>query len=171
MIRTAPKATLPKSDKPASDPISWHLGQRLRHFRLMTGITQIELAGRLKMDQGALSRLERRSDMMFSTICHYLNALSANFRIEAFLPETPKAPGLARRAGEQLALPLLGELAPPRDVVLSVRPEYSGKIVKGEKTIELRRRFPAHIGTGTLVLIYGPAPRARLPALPRSPMS
>lgn len=128
----------------------------------MTGITQNELASRLKMDQGALSRLEQRADVMFSTIWKYMSALGAHFRFEASLPEMPKAPGLASRAGEQLPLPLLGELPPPRDVVLSIRPEFSGKIVKGEKTIELRRRFPASVGTGTLVLIYETSPTRAL---------
>ena len=128
----------------------------------MTGLSQIELASRLKMDQGALSRLEQRSDMMFSTICHYLNALGANFRIEAVLPKSPKGPGLASNADEQLRLPLLGKLQPSRDVVLSIRPKYSGKIVIGEKTIELRRRFPNNIGPGTLVLIYETSPTCAL---------
>jgi predicted transcriptional regulator/transcriptional regulator with XRE-family HTH domain len=153
---------VPKSDKPPFEPLSWsgHLGQRLRQFRLMTGISQIELASRLKMDQGALSRLEKRSDMLISTACHYLDALGASFRLDALLPAPPKAQGLASRAGEQLHLPLIGvpSAPPPRDVVLSIRPQYSGKIVKGEKTVELRRRFPADLDAGTLVLIYETSP-------------
>lgn len=128
----------------------------------MTGITQIELAKRMEIDQGALSRLEQRADVMFSTVCHYMNALGAHLRLQAFLPGMPKSPGLASRAGEQLPLPLLGELPPPRDVVLSIRPEYCGKIVNGEKTIELRRRFPADVSTGTLALIYETSPTRAL---------
>lgn len=88
--------------------------------------------------------------------------MGASFRIEAFLPQSEKAPGLASRAGEQLPLPLLGELPPPRDLVLSIRPEYSGKIVTGEKTIELRRRFPTSVSIGTLVLIYETSPTRAL---------
>lgn len=157
---------MPNSVKSGSTIFSWngHLGQRLRHFRLLTGISQIELANRLKMDQGALSRMERRSDMLISTVCHYLEALGASFRLDALLPETPKTTGLASRTGEQFFLPLIGDLPtlPPRDVVLSVKPQYSGKIVKGEKTVELRRRFPAHLGAGTLVLIYETSPTRAL---------
>ena len=116
------------------------------------------------MDQGALSRLERRSDMLISTVCHYLDALGVGFRIDALMPESLKASGLASRNGDQPSLPLLGNLpAPPsRDVVLSIKPQYSGKIVNGQKTVELRRRFSAQVGTGTLVLIYETSPTSAL---------
>ena len=130
---------------------------------MMAGMSQLELADRLKMDQGALSRLESRSDVLISTVCRYLEALGAKFRLEALFPAKPKARGLASRSFEQLSLPLIGGIPHlARDVVLSIKPEYSGKIVKGEKTIELRRRFPAHLGAGTLVLIYETSPTRAL---------
>jgi len=157
---------VPKSDKPASEPYSWavHLGQRLRQLRMMTGTSQLELASRLGMDQGALSRLEKRADMLISTACRYVEALGATFRLDALLGPSPIAPGLASRASEQLALPLIGgpPSAAPRDVVMSIRPQYSGKIVKGEKTVELRRRFPADLDAGTVVLIYETSPTRAL---------
>ncbi len=129
----------------------------------MTGISQIELASRLNMDQGALSRLEKRPDMLISTACRYLEALGAALRLDALLPAPPKAPGLTSRSSEQLHIPLIGSPpAPLRDVVLSVRPQYSGKIVKGEKTVELRRRFPADLDAGTLVMIYETSPTRAL---------
>jgi predicted transcriptional regulator len=129
----------------------------------MVGVSQLELANRLKMDQGALSRLEQRSDVLISTVCRYLEALGAKFRLEALFPGKAKSRGLASRSYEQLSLPLIGDLPnSARDVVLSIKPEYSGKIVKGEKTIELRRRFPAHLGAGTLVLIYETSPTRAL---------
>jgi predicted transcriptional regulator/DNA-binding XRE family transcriptional regulator len=129
----------------------------------MTGISQLELADRLNVNQSALSRLEKRSDMLISTACRYVEALGATFRLDALLPAASKAPGLASRASEQLPLSLTGDqpTPTPRDVVLSVRPQYSGKIVKGEKTVELRRRFP-ELEVGTLVLIYETSPTRAL---------
>ena len=90
---------------------------------------------------------------MVSTLRQYLGALGAGIRIqiEAILDpafgdkELPKLPrGLSSVQGDQLSLPILGEPAmfERRDVVLSIKPEYSSKIVKGKKTVELRRRFP-----------------------------
>jgi predicted transcriptional regulator len=90
--------------------------------------------------------------------------LGATFRLDALLPAMQTAPGLASRASEQLHLPVIGgpPSPAPRDVVLSVHPRYSGKIVKGEKTVELRRRFPADLDAGTLVLIYETSPTRAL---------
>ncbi|HTN59960.1 MAG TPA: helix-turn-helix domain-containing protein [Devosia sp.] len=139
-----------------------HLGQRLRHIRKLAGITQVELAVRLKIGQTALSRLEQRPDMLVSTMRGYLEAVGADVRIDAILgePDGYRAAGLSSTQGEQLLLPMLGDwpIIERRDLVLSVKPEYSGKIVKGEKTIELRRRFPTKVSAGTLVMIYETSP-------------
>ena len=47
---------------------------------------------------------------------------------------------------------------PRRDIILSIRPKYSEKILEGRKTVELRRRFPVSPGKGTIVYIYSTAP-------------
>jgi predicted transcriptional regulator len=44
------------------------------------------------------------------------------------------------------------------DFVLSIRPEYATKIMSGEKTVELRRRFPGGTVTGARAYIYATAP-------------
>jgi predicted transcriptional regulator len=45
-----------------------------------------------------------------------------------------------------------------RDVLVSIHPDYASKILTGEKTVELRRRFP-EVGTrGALALIYSTSP-------------
>jgi predicted transcriptional regulator len=49
------------------------------------------------------------------------------------------------------------------DILISVRPEYFEKILRGEKTIELRRR-PVRVSAGTTVWIYETAPKGRLGA-------
>lgn len=45
-----------------------------------------------------------------------------------------------------------------RDFLLSIKPEYAFKILSGEKSIELRRSFPAINGHPALILIYASSP-------------
>jgi predicted transcriptional regulator len=45
-----------------------------------------------------------------------------------------------------------------RDILLSVRPLYASKIIRGEKTVELRRRFPETVARGTKMVIYSSSP-------------
>ncbi|TIN70176.1 MAG: ASCH domain-containing protein, partial [Mesorhizobium sp.] len=61
---------------------------------------------------------------------------------------------------DQLVFPLLADepFRPQRDVVLSIRPQYSDKIMDGRKTVELRRRFPISAPGGTLAYIYSTSP-------------
>lgn len=47
---------------------------------------------------------------------------------------------------------------PKRDVLVSIRPFYADKIVKGIKTVELRRRFTDDLGPGAFALIYSTSP-------------
>jgi hypothetical protein len=61
---------------------------------------------------------------------------------------------------DQLVLPIFGDdlFRSKRDVVLSVRPHFSEKIIQGKKTIELRRRFPVSAPRGTIAYIYSTSP-------------
>lgn len=43
-------------------------------------------------------------------------------------------------------------------MIISVKPEYAFKIISGEKTIELRRKFPTDGVVGGLALIYASGP-------------
>ena len=52
-----------------------------------------------------------------------------------------------------------------REVVLSIRPKYSGKILQGDKTVELRRRFPETIPVGTTAYIYSTSPEQAMVGL------
>ncbi|MGG6549462.1 UNVERIFIED_CONTAM: hypothetical protein NY100_29005, partial [Prevotella sp. 15_C9] len=81
----------------------------------------------------------------------YVDAIGATLRIDAaFAPGTvkdlPSTGVFEREIGDenQLVFPIFGDdlFRPKRDVVLSVRPQYSDKIFQGIKTVELRRRFP-----------------------------
>jgi predicted transcriptional regulator len=44
------------------------------------------------------------------------------------------------------------------DFVLSIKPEYAAKIISGEKTVELRRKFPNGTVTGAVAYIYATVP-------------
>ena len=49
-------------------------------------------------------------------------------------------------------------LTHPKDFLVSVRPQYAAKILRGEKTVELRRRFPDTGIIGATVYIYSSSP-------------
>ena len=87
---------------------------------------------------------------------HFNSVLSDNRSDRALANET---------AGNgKLTFRILGEdrLPARRDVIFSIKPHYSRKIEIGEKTVELRRRFPAQVPEGTVALIYSTSPRRAL---------
>ena len=47
-----------------------------------------------------------------------------------------------------------------RTLMLSVKPEYAEKLLRGDKTVELRRVLPQRIERGDIVLLYATAPKA-----------
>jgi predicted transcriptional regulator/DNA-binding XRE family transcriptional regulator len=156
-------ASVAKTDSKAPFATEQNLGRQLRRIRDLLGVTQNELAERLRIGQAALSRLETRGDMLVSSLVRYLEALGVGVRIDANL--TPNPEQLQNRLkSAQYSLPIIG--GPPeairRDLVLSIKPEYSTKIVSGTKTVELRRRFSANIQPGTIILIYESSPTSAL---------
>lgn len=46
----------------------------------------------------------------------------------------------------------------PRNIIISIKPEYALKIIEGEKTIELRRKFPTKDIKGGIAIIYASSP-------------
>jgi predicted transcriptional regulator/DNA-binding XRE family transcriptional regulator len=143
------------------------IGQSLRTLRDLAGITQDEMANRLSVGQASISKIERRGDVHIHSLQRYVEALGATLRIEAAFPGTqtfadqlnlafdPDAPD-----ENQLVFPLFGDdiFRRHRDVVLSIRPHYTDKILEGVKTIELRRRFPVSAPRGTIAYIYSTSP-------------
>ncbi|HEX3883220.1 MAG TPA: helix-turn-helix domain-containing protein [Stellaceae bacterium] len=145
-----------------------NVGNRLRELRQLAGMTQAELAHLLNTDQTAVSRLEKREDIRISTLRGYIEALGARLRIDATFNDRS---ALVRHFEEaslqydykdenQLILPILDDEHLPiaRDIVFSIKPEHSQKIEQGLKTVELRRRFPVTIPSGTAALIYSTTP-------------
>jgi predicted transcriptional regulator len=47
---------------------------------------------------------------------------------------------------------------PRQDLLVSIRPQYVAKILDGQKTVELRRRFPESVNLGAKVYIYSTSP-------------
>ncbi|UUO00894.1 helix-turn-helix transcriptional regulator [Mycolicibacterium novocastrense] len=59
----------------------------LSEIRREAGVTQAEMAERLRTTQGSVSQLERRSDVLLSTLSDYLIALGARALITITLGE------------------------------------------------------------------------------------
>ena len=57
---------------------------KLRQARQMT---QVALAERLDVPQGAISRMERRTDMYVSTLAEFIRTMGGELEIRAVFPE------------------------------------------------------------------------------------
>lgn len=143
------------------------VGRSLKALRELAGLTQQDVADRLDVHQAAVSKIESRGDVQISALQKYVEALGAKLRIDAaFTANATKtlklSPAFDRdlHDDDQLVFPIFGDesFRAKRDVVLSVHPLYSGKIVQGKKTIELRRRFPMSAPRGTIAYIYSTSP-------------
>src|ERR1700678_4201962 len=56
-------------------------------LRKIRQLTQSELARRLDMPQGAISRMERRSDLLLSTLREYIEGMNGQLELRAVFPE------------------------------------------------------------------------------------
>jgi transcriptional regulator with XRE-family HTH domain len=50
-------------------------------------LTQMQIAQLLKVSQGAISKVEHRTDMFVSTLRNYVRAVGGNLQIRAVFPE------------------------------------------------------------------------------------
>ena len=60
---------------------------RLYQLREARNLTQDNLAKVLEINQGAVSRLEKRGDMFVSTLRSYIEAMGGQLQIKAIFPE------------------------------------------------------------------------------------
>lgn len=144
------------------------VGRSLKSLRESVGLTQKQMAERLCIGQAAVSKIEARGDVQISSLQKYVEALGAALRIEAAFPASGELAlrlrtelNLNTLESHQLVLPIFGDdciADSSRDVVLSIRPQYSEKIMEGKKTVELRRRFPMSTSKGSIVYIYSTSP-------------
>jgi transcriptional regulator with XRE-family HTH domain len=61
----------------------------LRELRKALGKTQVAVAKKLGMKQENVSRIEQRSDVLLSTLDHYLRALGGSLRLVAEFRDRP----------------------------------------------------------------------------------
>lgn len=61
----------------------------LRDLRKALELTQEEMGKRLHMKQESISRLERRSDLLLSTLDHYIKAMGGELQLTAKFPNRP----------------------------------------------------------------------------------
>ena len=61
----------------------------LRDLRKAMGKTQVQLARKLKKPQASVSRMEKQSDMLISTLDRVVHAMGGRVRIVAELPGRP----------------------------------------------------------------------------------
>lgn len=143
------------------------VGPELRRLRLLAGLTQEQIASRMDVQQAAVSKIEKGGEIYLSTVQRYVEALGASLRLNAHFPaDAPlslkfySAFDVEHGHDDQLVLPLVADepFKPQRDIVLSIKPVYSEKILEGRKTVELRRRFPVSGPNGTLAYIYSTSP-------------
>lgn len=62
-------------------------GLKLDQLREARNLTQTRLAQSLRVNQGAVSKLEKRTDMYVSTLRSYLKAMGAELEIKAIFPD------------------------------------------------------------------------------------
>ena len=158
-----------------------NLGLRLQNLRRLQNTTQSSLAKQLRIGQTALSHMERRDDILLSSLNAYVEALGGQLHVAVTFPDAEAVslvgdlhwhprdePSAAEEPTDdnQLFLPnVLGPAQfPPstRDVIFSIRPVHAQKILDGSKTVELRRRFTGGVRPGTLALIYSTSSYKRL---------
>jgi transcriptional regulator with XRE-family HTH domain len=63
------------------------LEMQLRELRQSKGVTQVALAEAMWVEQTAISKLERRSDLYLSTVYEYVRALGGELKLVASFPE------------------------------------------------------------------------------------
>lgn len=61
----------------------------LEQLRKAARKTQVAVAGRLRIKQASVSRLEQRSDMLLSTLRSYVEAVGGELELVARLPDQP----------------------------------------------------------------------------------
>jgi predicted transcriptional regulator/DNA-binding XRE family transcriptional regulator len=143
------------------------VGKSLKALRELAGLTQTQMARRLKIGQAAISKIEYRGDVQILSLQKYVEALGAQLRIDATFPDDAVVASKLKDVFDteiadenQLVFPIFGDdlFRSQRDVVLSIRPQHSDKIFQGKKTVELRRRFPVSAPRGTIAYIYCTSP-------------
>lgn len=83
--------SLKELDHPADSDAVSHAGalaaMPLDALRDAKRLTQVQMAQLLKISQGAVSKVERRTDMFVSTLRNYVRAIGGDLEIRAVFPD------------------------------------------------------------------------------------
>jgi len=86
-------------DKPRTGIKAIETVATLKELRKATQHTQDDLAISMGVGQGAISRLEKRQDMLVSTLAHYVEGIGGKLQILATFPDRP--PLIVERLGKK----------------------------------------------------------------------
>jgi transcriptional regulator with XRE-family HTH domain len=87
VVASLPKKQQKRIEKRFQDMKAEYMA--LQDLRKAMELTQEEVAAELNMKQGNLSRLEKRSDLMISTLRKYIEAMGGQLNIVAEFPDRP----------------------------------------------------------------------------------
>ncbi len=87
IVKTIPRARQKKIEARAQELIAEHM--TLRDVRKARELTQERLAELLKIRQDSVSRLEKRSDLLISTLRSYIAAMGGELQLIARFPDRP----------------------------------------------------------------------------------
>ena len=82
--QATPTHAIPSKNQKGSDPVA---SATLKDLRKRAGLTQEELATALGVGQDTISRLEKRSDMLLSTLRHYIECIGGRLELIVTLPD------------------------------------------------------------------------------------
>lgn len=86
-LKKLPPTRQAKITKRAKELVAEEL--TLRDLRKALKLTQADVSSKLHMNQEAISRLERRSDLLLSTLVSYIKAMGGELNITAKFPNRP----------------------------------------------------------------------------------
>ena len=88
-------------DKPSTDIKAIATVATLKDLRKTTDCTQDDLAEAMGVGQGTISRIEKRDDMLVSTLQHYVEGIGGTLQILVTFPNRP--PLVVEHLGEKIA--------------------------------------------------------------------
>lgn len=86
-LKKLPASRQKKIDVRAKELIAYET--TLRDLRKALELTQVEVAHKLHMKQEAVSRLERRTDLLLSTLIAYIKSMGGELQLTAKFPNRP----------------------------------------------------------------------------------
>lgn len=86
-LKKLPSARRKKINKRTKELIATEM--TLRDLRKALELTQADISSKLHMNQEAVSRLERRSDLLLSTLISYIKAMGGELNLTAKFPNRP----------------------------------------------------------------------------------